>query len=593
MSKNSGKMNRRKFLKVVSSVAAFFSMGGLSALARQRAGKPRLLYTGSTVDIKSKQPHGGRLVAHALKREGVRYLFSLCGGHINPIYDGCLDEGIKIIGTRHEQAAAHMAEAWSLVTGQMGVCAVTAGPGLTDAVTGVANAYENRVPMLILGGHSDLNDSDIGSLQDINQINLYESITKWARICHKTDRIPEYIAMAYRHALSGRPGPVYLELPQDILYKKVDKSDVKFPKNYRTLEKPSGSSRALKAAVDIIEQSKRPLIIAGTGCRFSEAGEAIAAFAEHRGIPVITRNGGRGIIPDSHPLSLGPSCGIWGPIGEADTIILLGIRLNFQLGYGKYFSKSVKIIQLDTDSTNIGFNRGADLGIVGDIKLVLEELKGKMPNNPDRQWVRQCKTRVKATENWMHGQTQFGGTPIHPKKLAEDVRDVAGREASYVVDGGWVGMWGGETLPAERPGECLGVLTGPMGTLGVGLPYALAMKMAHPDRTVILFTGDGSFGFTSVEIDTAVRYNIPIVCVVANDQAWGMIKSSQWYHYGPDRLVGVDLGLVRYDKWVEGFGGHGEFVETPGQIKPAIERAIKSGKPACINVLVKTAHHRI
>jgi len=598
MRKYFGNMNRRKFIGLISGATVLLSSGGFSSLLRKRNIRTGLAYAASypdydIADMKSDTPHGGQLVAHALKREGVKYLFGLCGGHINPIFDGCLDEEIEVIGTRHEQAAAHMAEAWSLVTGQMGVCAVTAGPGLTDAITGVANAYENRTPMLILGGHSDLKDNDIGSLQDINQVNLYESITKWARICHKTERIPEYIATAYRHALSGRPGPVYLELPQDILMAKVRKSRVKFPKNYRTIEKPSGSSRALKAAAAIIEQSKRPLIIAGTGCRFSEAGGAIAAFAEHRGIPVITKSGGRGIIPDSHILSLGPSCGIWGPIGEADTIILLGTRLNFQLGYGKYFSKSVKIIQVDTDSTNIGYNRGADIGIVGDIKLVLEELKDQIPNNPDRQWARRSKTRVTATENWMHGHARFGGTPIHPKKLAESVRDVAGGEASYVVDGGWVGMWGGETLPAERPGECIGVSTGPMGTLGVGIPYALAMKMAHPDRPVILFTGDGSFGFTAVEFDTAVRYDIPIVCVVANDQAWGMIKSGQQYYYGVDRLVGTELGLVRYDKWVESFGGHGEFVERPEQIKPALERALKSGKPACVNVIVKTAPHRV
>lgn len=583
---------------LASGAAAFLSAGGFFTLSRQSPSNIGKALAATfpdydIADLKSDTPHGGQLVAHALKREGVKYLFGLCGGHINPIFDGCLDEGIEVIGTRHEQAAAHMAEAWSLVTGRMGVCAVTAGPGLTDAVTGVANAYENRVPMLILGGHSDVNDNDIGSLQDINQINLYESITKWARVCYETDRIPEYIATAYRHALSGRPGPVYLELPQDILRAKVSKANVKFPKNYRTLEKPGGSSRALQAAAKIIEQSKRPLIIAGTGCRFSEAGSALAAFAEHRGIPVITREGGRGIIPDSHPLSLGPSCGIWGPLGIADTIILLGARLNFQLGHGKYFSKSAKIIQVDTDSTNIGFNRGADLGIVGDIRLVLEELKEIIPNNPDRQWARRSKTRVKATEKWMHGRARFEGTPIHPKILAEVVRDVAGSDASYVVDGGWVGMWGGETLPAERPGGCIGVHTGPMGCLGVGVPYALAMKMADPDRPVILFTGDGAFGFTAVEIDTAVRYNIPIVCVVANDQAWGMIKSAQQYHYGFDRLVASELGLVRYDKWVESFGGHGEFVENPEEIKPAIQRALKSGKPACVNVLVRTAPHRI
>jgi acetolactate synthase-1/2/3 large subunit len=430
-------------------------------------------------------------------------------------------------------------------------------------------------------------------MQDINQISLYQSITKWARICHDTARIPEYVAMAYRQALSERPGPVYLELPQDVLRARVNKSEVKFPRNYRTSERPRGSSRALQAAADIIGKSSRPLIIAGTGCRFSEAGDALLSLAEHGGIPVITREGGRGLIPDSHPLCLGPSYGGWAAMKKADTIILLGVRLDFLLGFGKVFSPSAKIVQVDTDSTLIGFNRGADIGIVGDIRLVLEELKANLPPARDRLWIKESKTLMAATTKWMRDGQHLEGMPIHPWILAEAVRDIAGGEASYVVDGGWVGLWAAETLPAERPGQCLSVHIGPMGCLGVGIPYALAMKLAHPERPVILFTGDGSFGFTAVEIDTAVRYKIPVVCVVANDQAWGMIKSAQEYQYGSNRLVGTELGLVRYDKWVESFGGHGEFVERPDEIKPALERALKSGKPACVNVMIKTAPHKL
>jgi len=530
-------------------------------------------------------------VAHALRREGVKHLFSLCGGHINPIFDGCIDEGIEVIGTRHEQAAAHMAEAWSLVTGQIGVCALTAGPGLTDAVTGVANAYENQVPMLVLGGHADIRELDIGSLQDINQIDLFTSITKWARVCHDTKRVPEYVAMAFRQALSGKPGPVYLELPQDILYAKANRSSITFPSNYRSLHRPRGNRRALKQAAGALSKARKPLIIAGTGCLFPDAGESLKAFAEHTGIPVITQGGARGILPDSHGLSLCPSGGIWAAMMSADVILLLGARLNFQLGYGRQFRSATHLIQVDIDPAGLGVNRAIDVGIAGDIGLVLDEMTAMVPKNPKRPWVAQAQMIVRETDRRYLGNIEMNGTPIHPRRLGQDIREVAGGEASYIIDGGWTSMWGADSLPAERAGSCIGVQSGPMGCLGVGLPFALAARIAEPKRPVVLLTGDGSFGFNSVEIDTALRYKLPVVCVVANDQAWGMIKTGQIHTYGASRVVGSELGMVRYDRWVEGFGGHGEYVEKPAEIRPALERALASGKPACVNVMIQTAAH--
>lgn len=585
MPKKPGDIGRREFLQA-SSAAAFASAGALSAGAQASIEEPR---PANVDDIKTDNPHGGRLVAHALKREGVKYIFSLCGGHINPIFDGCLDEGIEIIGTRHEQAAAHMAEAWSLVTGQMGVCVVTAGPGVTDAVTGVANAYENHTPMLVLGGRSDVSVNDIGSLQDIDQMNLYESITKWSRVCYDTERIPEYVAMACRQALTGRLGPVYLELPQDVLYAKVPKSKVSFPARYRTTLRPRADRQSLRNAAEMLSKAERPVIIAGTGCLFSDAGDALAALAEHAGIPVLTHAGGRGVLPDSHPLALCPAgmTEMGGALLRSDVIIMLGVRLDFMLGYGRVLPASTKLIQVDIEPARIGFNRGPDVGIFADVKLVLEDLLSEIPKNPDRPWVAEIE-QMKEANRKKRARTKLDSVPIHPRRLAQDVRDVCGTEATYVIDGGFASLWGLETLPAERPGSVIGTITGPMGCLGVGLPYALAAKVAEPDRRVVLFVGDGSFGLNVVEIDTAMRYNLPVMCVIANDQAWGMIKVGQIAAYGRDRVVGSELGLVRYDKWVESMGGHGEFVERPQDIKPALERALKSGKTSCVNVIIKT-----
>jgi len=589
---NKALMNRGSFLKTIGGASALTLAGRLTALAGRRSVKPQLTYVDdSEVELDASNPHGGRLVAHALRREGVKYLFTICGGHIDPILDGCLDEEIEVIGTRHEQAAAHMAEAWSLTTRQIGVCALTAGPGLTDAITGVANAFENQVPMLVLGGHADVKELDIGALQDINQMDLFESITKWSRVCYETKRIPEYVAMAFRQALSGQPGPVYLEIPQDVLFKKVRKSKVAFPSDYRSLYGARGSHRATKEAAELLNDAEKPVIIAGTGTYFSDAGDSLRKFAEKTGIPVVTHGAARGLLPDSHDLSLCPGFGKWSAMWAADVIMLLGVKLNFQLGYGKYFENLENLIQVDINPTNLGGNKAVDVGVFGDIGLVLDDLSDLIPSGKHRSWATQAKWIVKDGDRRKFGHISLKYTPIHPRRLALDVAEVAGSEASYVIDGGWASMWASDCLPADRPGSCIGVHTGPMGTLGVGVPFALAAKLAEPERSVILFTGDGSFGFNSVEIDTAMRYHLPIVTVVANDKGWGMIKSGQAYRYGADRLVASELGMVRYDKWVEGFGGHGEFVENPGDIKPALKRAIKSGKPAYVNVMVKTVAH--
>jgi acetolactate synthase-1/2/3 large subunit len=525
------------------------------------------------------------LVAHALKREGVSRLFTLCGGHILPILDGCLDEGIQVLDARHEEAVAHMGEGWSWMTGEVGVISVTAGPGVTNAVTGVANAYENGVPMLVLGGRSSLGENEIGSLQDIDQMDLYKSITKWSRVCHDSRRIPEYVAMAFRYALSGRPGPVYLELPQDMLMARVKKSEARFPENYRASDRPRGSRESIAQAAKMLSKAERPVIVAGAGCRWSDAQKALKSFAEHTGIPVVTHGGGRGTLPDSHPLAVFPASAA---ALRADVVLLLGVRLDFTMGYGRFFPKPTKVIQVDIEPSGLGFNRGPDCAVAGDIAHVLEDLQEAFPKTADRPWGKAAKEAVKQGVKTGRAKITLDAVPCHPLRVAEELRDFGGQDACYVIDGGFTSVWSMGVLPAERPGDVMGVTSGPMGCLGVGLPFALAAKSAYPDRNVFLICGDGSFGLSAVEMDTAVRHKLPVVAVLVNDGAWGMIKAAQIGMYGRDRLVASELGHVRYDKWVEGFGGHGEFVEKPGDIRPALKRALASGKPACVNVICQT-----
>ena len=575
-------ISRRAFLKTAAVGAGAAAAAGMPKVADANVEGPR---PARLDDLKSDHPHGGQLMAHALKREGVSRLFTLCGGHILPILDGCLDEGIQVLDGRHEEAVAHMGEAWSWMTGEVGVVSVTAGPGVTNAVTGVANAYENGVPMLILGGRSSLGDNEIGSLQDIDQMDLYESITKWSRVCHRTERIGEYVAMAFRHALSGRPGPVYLEVPQDILMGRVAKSKARFPEKYRATDRPRGSRHCIAEAAKILSKAKRPVIVAGAGCRWSDAQVALKGFAEHTGIPVVTHAGGRGSLPDSHPLSVFPGfhAGL-----RADAVLLLGVRLDFMLGYGRMFPKSMKVIQVDIEPSRLGFNRGPDCAVAGDVAHVLEDLQNALPNTANRPWGKEAKKAVERGVKWGRDRVNLDAVPCHPLRVAEELRDFGGKDACYVIDGGFTSVWSMGVLPAERPGDVMGVTSGPMGCLGVGLPFALAAKSANPDRNVFLICGDGSFGLNAVEMDTALRHNLPVVAVIVNDGAWGMIKAAQIGMYGRDRLVASELGHVRYDKWVEGFGGHGEFVEKPGDIRPALKRALASGKPACVNVICKT-----
>jgi acetolactate synthase-1/2/3 large subunit len=370
----------------------------------------------------------------------------------------------------------------------------------------------------------------------------------------------------------------------DILFGKVDESAVRFPTQYRSKARPAGEPAFIEEAARLLAKAERPLILAGTGCLWSGAGQALEAFAVRAGIPVMTRTGGRGVLPDSHRLALsGSLLDLVTVMSQADAILALGTRFNFMLMYGRLFEPPVKVIQVDIEPTELGFNRGPDIGIFGDIRLVLEALAPLMPETPDRPWATQAKEMVAAASQASRAAYPLDSFPIHPRRLVEEVRDLAGRDAIYVCDGGDSMIWGSEAFPAERPSSV--VSTGPLGCLGVGLPFALAAKLAHPQRTVVLLSGDGTFGLNGMEFDTAVRHNLPILCVICNDQAWGMIKHGQEMMFGHDRVCASDLGRVRYDLMAQALGGYGELVERPEEIRPALERALRYGKPACINAL--------
>jgi len=526
---------------------------------------------------------GGVLAARMLKAEGVEFIFSLVGGHIYSLYDACVDEGIRIIDVRHEAAAAHMAEGYALATGKPGVCVVTAGPGFTNMITGTANAFVANSPIICISGHSPLAQYDTLPLQDLNQIDIIKPLTKFARTVYQTGRIPDYLAMAFRHSLTGRPGPSYLEIPQDLFFGTVEENDIVMPERYRTEARPAGDPARIDEALELLKQAERPVVVIGSGGWWSQAQDALKAFVEKSGIPVFTRNNGRGLIPDNHPLCMGASA--LSGLFKADVALIIGTQLDFKLASGK-FPPALKIIWVNIDPAAIGQNRAIDVGITGDARLVLEQLTQVVSPGSYPQWLDSLEISRKEREEQARARAEADPGVIHPLKLCLELKNFVDEDTIVTIDGGDISTFGSQTLPAFKPGHHIANGASTYGCIGVGLPFAIGAKLAHPEKRVISLTGDGSFGFNAMEFDTAMRHGVPIVSVIGNDGCWGMIKYPFEKRYGADRMVGCDLNFRNYERIVQALGGHGEFVEKASDIAPAMERALASGKPACVNVLV-------
>jgi acetolactate synthase-1/2/3 large subunit len=531
---------------------------------------------------------GGRLVVDALKREGVEYIFSLSGGHINAIYQACLDSEIRVIDTRHEQAAAHMAEAWGRLTGKPGVCVVTAGPGFTDAMTGVANACQSHSPLLVITGRSGVHETETLALQELEQIDIVRPLIKWGRVVYQTHRIDEFTAMAFRHGMTGRPGPVFLEIPVDVLNRKIEESDVVRPEGYRPRYAPGGARQGVEEAIELLRGAERPCVIAGSGVHYAGAGQEFETFAGLIDVPVFTAGMGQGLLAKDDPHFIGSPMQGLGILAGCDVVLLLGVRLGLFMGQGKppFLSADAKVIQVDIEGSEIGRNRKVDVGIAGDAREILEQMIDEVERKPFSHSAWFESVGPKAKEGAESLMADVPGVdkeePIHPARLMQEIREFLDDDAVVVADGGDTQVWTMLGLGVSRPG--LQLSSGPFGCLGVGIPYALAAKLRYPERQVLTTMGDGSAGLNIMEFNTALRFDLPIVMVVSNDCSWGMIRHSQNAAYGPGRLIGCELGDVAYEKVVEALGGYGERVERAAEIRPALERAFASGKPACLNV---------
>ena len=528
---------------------------------------------------------GAQLLVRMLKAEGVKHVFTLSGLHIAPIYAACIDEGIRIIDTRHEQAAAHAADATARLTRGIGVVTVTAGPGVTDALTGIANAWAASSPVLLLGGAAPSFNAGKGSLQEMEQVDLFTRITKWSDRIPSPDRVPTYMARAFRLMLTGRPGPVFLELPWDVLSNGVDEDECKLPTAYRTHARMPGDPRFIETASSLLAKAVRPAIIAGSSIWWDDAPAQLSALAEKLSAPVYLNGAGRGCLPFDHPHFFSNTRK--DALAQADVVLIAGTPLDFRLGYGSGIGEDAKIIQVDSDASEIGRNRAVEVGIIGDSRSVLEQIGQALPvASRSASWLqglRSDETRKAAKQAVFEGSTQV---PVHHFRLARELDAVARAcpDSMFVADGGnWVAI-AAKVIGLRKPGRWLD--PGPLGCLGVGAPFAIAAKLLHPERTVFVIQGDGSFGLNGMDFETALRFKLPMVCVVGNDAAWGQIRLPQVQLFGAEHSPGTLLAPTRYDKIVEAMGGYGEYVTDPAQIRGALERAVASNTVACVNVML-------
>ena len=539
---------------------------------------------------------GGHLVAKALKNEGVDTIFTLCGGHIIDIYDGCIDEGIRIIDVRHEQTAAHAADGYARQTGRLGCVVTTAGPGCTNAVTGVATAFRSESPILHIGGQSSLTQHKMGSLQDLPHVDMMKPITKFASGVFSTERIADMISMAARECFSGAYGPSYLEIPRDILDAEVQTARVVVPKpgSYRSSVKSIGDPADIEKLADILVKAERPAVLLGQQVWSSRGHEAAISFVRALDIPAYMNGASRGMLPQSDPHHFDRTRS--DAFKNADVILIVGTPFDFRMGYGKRISKEATLVQVDQSYATVGKNRDISLGLAGDpgaiLAAVSQAATGRIDDGARQQrqkWMVELR-EIEATKlDKLMPMFTTDQNPIHPYRLAYEINEFLGEDTIYIGDGGDIVTISAQAVRPRNPGQWMD--PGALGSLGVGTGFSMAAKLAHPNKEVVCLYGDGAFGMTAFDMETAQRFGAPYLAVVGNNSAMNQIRYGQLSKYGEERGdVGNKLGDVPFSKFGDMIGGYGEEVTEAGQIQPAMQRAreaiAKTGKCAVVNVWV-------
>ncbi len=535
--------------------------------------------------------HGGRLIARALKAQGVSKLFTLSGGHLFSIYDGCREEGIDIVDVRHEQTAAFAAEGWAKVTRTLGVCALTAGPGVTNGMSAIASAHENHSPVLVLGGRAPAFRWGQGSLQEIDHVPFVSPLVKLAATAGSTAEIPALLQRAMREAIEPHSGPTFLDFPLDHVFMEaeVPARDEPLPEPWLG---PGAQGGELERAADLLREAERPVIMAGTNLYWGRGEEALRTLAEQLRIPVFLNGLGRGCLPADHELAFARarSAGL----SDADVVLVIGVPLDFRLGFGAAFAPEAEVITIDLAPSERAHPRAVAAELYGALPATLDGLRaaasgsgspragaGSRRAARDR-WVASLRTTEGAKRASEAGELADPRAPLHPMRIYGELAQMLDRDAIVIGDGGDFVSYAGRVVDSYQPGCWLD--PGPFGCLGSGPGFALAAKLAHPDRQVVLLLGDGAFGFSGMEFDTLARHRVAVVGVIGNNGIWALEKHPMESIYGYS--VAADLRPeTRYDLIADALGCHGELVRTPDELRPALERAFAAGGPALVNVL--------
>jgi acetolactate synthase I/II/III large subunit len=536
--------------------------------------------------------HGGRLVAKRLRAYGVRKLFTLSGGHLFSIYDGCRAEGIEIVDVRHEQSAGFAAEGWAKVTRTVGVCALTAGPGVTNGMSAIASASQTRSPIVVLGGRAPQFRWGQGSLQEIDHVPFVRPLAKLAATAQETAEIPGLLDDAFRAAIGPRSGPAFVDFPLDYVFGEGPEPGdaAALPEPWRG---PGAGSGAIDRAAPLLREAERPAIMAGTGLYWGRGEDALRSLAEELRIPVFLNGLARGCLPADHELFFSRARGAG--LSGADVAIVIGVPLDFRLGFGSSFAPDAEVIVVDVAEPERDHPRPVSAELYGALPATLSALRdaassvgssGSSLSSQRAGWI----ASLRATEDEKRGAEapELGDAraPLHPMRVYGELAKLLDRDAIIIGDGGDFVSYAGRVVDSYAPGCWLD--PGPFGCLGSGPGYALAAKLAYPDRQVVLLLGDGAFGFSGMEFDTLARHNVPIVAVMGNNGIWALEKHPMEFLYGYS--VAADLRPeTRYDLVVEALGCSGELVRTPDELRPALIRAFESGRPALVNVLTDPA----
>ena len=533
---------------------------------------------------------GSTLLAHALQDQGADCIFTVVGGPVIEAVGACGDLGLRPIGTRHEQAAVMMATAYAYVGGGLGVALLASGPAVTNGITGVHVAYDNCWPVVVLGGSASRRQSGRMPFQEAPSVALMRPVTKWAMQVDSAERIPELLAMAVRVAHAGRPGPVYLDLPADVLQATVDEDRVQRYAKVEPPARPAGDPAAVARAAELLRSAERPLLLLGKGVRWAEPHQRLTQLVETLGMPFVPSPMGRGYIPDDHPLCMSGARST--ALRGADAVLVLGARLNWTFGMGRPFARDARFIHVDIASEEIGLQRETEVGIAGDAGAVVEQLLAALGEQTDGRaesdWLTTLREARAKNEAALEPLLNADQIPMTHHRLLREVRDALPRDAIISVDGQITLATGRQVLPSYLPASRLN--SGANGCMGVGVPFAIGAKLAAPQRPVISINGDCAFGFNGMEMETSLRHDAPVLFLIDNnDGIMGGVLEGRMFSRPHDERVAMYLPGVRYDNIMEAFGGHAAHITDPADVRPAVERALAADRSTCLNVAVDPA----